>query len=166
MLGKINVLKIVIDHLKTFRSVRTGKFSFQDLSLFIVFPLIISVYFVLFKCYTFDLSYVNILIAALSILTGFLFNLLAMIFGFMDKLQGNAAGSDVKTVVVQEIHTNISFSILLAIFCIISLLFCNVSSYLLRTVSNLFAVFSIVAFFLSLLMVLKRIYIIMSKELK
>jgi len=165
MLGKINVLKIIGDHLKTLRSLRTGKVLWSEIALFFIFPLAISIYSVYFQCFSFDSGQVNILIASLSILAGFLFNLLAMIFGAMDKLKENASGDDIKLALVREIHINVSFSILLSVICIILLLFYDCQIALLKPFFNMMAFFVIISFFLTLLMVLKRIYIIMSKDL-
>jgi hypothetical protein len=165
MLGKINVLKIIGDHLKTLKSLRTGKVLWSEIALFFILPLGVSIYSVYFQCFSFDSGQVNILIASLSILAGFLFNLLAMIFGAMDKLKENANGDDIKLALVREIHINVSFSILLSVICIILLLFYDCKIGLLKPFFNMMALFVIISFFLTLLMVLKRIYIIMSKDL-
>lgn len=165
MLGKINVLKIVSDHFRTLRSLRTGKIMLSEIVLFFIVPLGISIYCVYFKSFTFNSDHVNILIASLSILAGFLFNLLAMIFGIMDKLRENAGSDDIKLALVREIHTNISFSILLSTFCILLLLFYDCDIPILKLLFNAAALFIMITFFLTMLMVLKRIYIIMSKEL-
>lgn len=162
--SKINVISIITDHFKTFRSIRTGKIQKSDFFLFIIFPFFIGIYFILYKCFTFKSDHINILIASLSILAGFLFNLLAMVFGFMDKLKENAE-NDVKKLLVKEIHVNISFSILLSIFCILFLLFCYIDICILKKLFNILSLSFCISFFLTLLMVLKRIYIIMSKEL-
>lgn len=165
MFGKINVLKIIIDHVNTFKGIGTRKFKFSEIMLFAVIPIALSCYVVGWKKFYFKPDHVNILIASLSILAGFLFNLLAMIFGFMDKLKENAENDDIKLVLVKEIHINISFSILLSIFCIVFLLFCDVETVCLKVLFNVLALFFIISFLLAMLMVLKRIYIIMSKEL-
>ena len=163
MLGKINIFRIIRDHFRTFRSIRNGKIILEEIFIFWILPILIGVYIVILEKYRFDKEYINILIASLSILAGFLFNLLAMIFGFMDKLQANA-NDDVKIALTKEIHSNVSFCILLSIVCIIGLLLCNLRINWLTTLFNVIGVSGSIMFFLTLIMILKRIYIIMSKE--
>lgn len=165
MIGKINITRIVRDHIGTLRSTASGKIRKREIILFFFGPLIIGIYFVYHDHFKYSQDYVNILIASISILAGFLFNLLAIIFGFMDKLKANAEGDTVKVQLTKEIHINISYSIVLSVFSIISLLFCDLKYIWLEQIFNTLALTTIIMFFLTLLMILKRIYIIMSKEL-
>ncbi|GGG89952.1 hypothetical protein GCM10007415_25340 [Parapedobacter pyrenivorans] len=164
MFSKINISKIVVDHIRTFQNVRTGRYSFSDFFLFFGFPIAAGIYFGVFERLCVGESYINFLIASISIIAGFLFNLLAIIFGIMDKVRTNVENDPVKQKLAAEIHSNIAFNILLAIFSVVSLLFANSENFYVALVANTVSISLCILFFLTILMVLKRIYIIMSKE--
>ena len=178
MLTRINFFGIIKSHFKSLRSLnqKSDSIYWGDFLLFIVVPVIISagltVYGVAIK------NELNSLIAAISILGGFLFNLLAIIYSLLDKIKLDVdSESDqfknmIKLRFVKEIHSNISFNILIAIFSTIFLVIysfdyskvflgCLIESTLLFI--NYFLLF---IFVLTLLMVLNRIYIILDKQIK
>lgn len=127
MVSRINFFKIIKAHFKTFRSLNqsSDKIYWKDFILFILFPIAISLVLVWFDVQL--LSQVTNLIAAISILGGFLFNLLAIIYNSMNNLEGDATNDKIKTIYIKEIHTNISYNILIAIFTIILLILYNIS---------------------------------------
>lgn len=166
MFSKINLAKIVIAHYRTFRSVRSGKIIKGEVFLFFIFPVICGSFTVYVDGFSYERDYVNILIASLSILAGFLFNLIALIFGFLEKITRNAEKDLIKLKLTKEIHANISFAIVLALTCIILLLLCDIRYLWLKSIINALALSFTVAFALCLLMILKRVYILMSKEVE
>jgi hypothetical protein len=121
-----------------------------------------------------DLSkHVADLITTVSIIGGFLFNLLAIIYGLMDKLEEEASNNILKKIFAKEIHINISFNILLSLFLLIALIIYSylgevvfakiwqkISYYALK--STIY--FLIILFFLTMLMILNRIYILLKRE--
>lgn len=162
MLTRINILDIIRSHFKTLRAVgQLSGIATMDLIIFLLVPIIASVYLSFndmgFKSLTSDI------ITAISILAGFLFNLLAIIYTSIDKIKINGLNSEIRKQFVLELHSNISYNILLSIFIIPFLLLykldideCWIEKILLGI--NYFLLFS---FFLTLLMVLKRIFILL-----
>lgn len=187
MFKRINIFKIIRDHLKTLKRIdmlRAGM-SIQDFCLFFFLPMLIASV----------LIYLNVrlerhiadLITSISILSGFLFNLLAIVYGLMDKLQADAKAEatndrpSLKTTYVKEIHTNISFNILVSLLMLFLLLahsfinkynicliyicnYCHLGS--LNIVDGLsWLIYSLLGIFsLTMLMILNRIYILLNKN--
>jgi hypothetical protein len=171
MLSRINCFKIVKNHFLTLR--RFGQTSksiyWQDFILFLILPittsLILAYYQIGFK------SQITNLIAAISILGGFLFNLLAIIYNSMENLKRDASDNKIKKIYAKEIHSNISYNILLAISCVILLLIYNINipvfkfQNLLQGIILFLNYYLLTSFFLTLLMVLNRIYILLDKNI-
>lgn len=162
MLTRINIIQIIYSHLKTLRGVgQTKGIAIIDLILFLLLPivsaLLLTFYNIGFKSLTSDI------ITAISILAGFLFNLLAIIYTSLDKIKINGKNSEIRKLFVLELHSNISYNILLSIFIIPLLLLYKLDVYeswfdKVLIATNYFFLFS---FFLTLLMVLKRIFILL-----
>lgn len=176
MFNKINITKIVIDHLNTLRDYNTQKLRFTDYILFIFFPIILSAILVLFSLLI-DKSFANILVTSLSIFAALLLNLLLLVFDIVRKtndaitrskeIKNPYANEQKRLVFLKEIYSNISYAIFVAILSIMILLIayfiCNVN--LLKLASFLIYFFSI-NFILTLLMVVKRVHILLFNELK
>lgn len=172
MLSRINILKIIVDHFGTLRSLnqKSNNIYYKDFILFILVPFGISTYLV-FKKYTFE-EQLGELIAAISILGGFLFNLLAIIYSQLDNMKNDAESeeNELKSKFVKEIHINISFCIVLSLFIIISLLLTTISipefdlSWIIKKLIIWINYFLLALFFLSLLMVVNRVYILLKKN--
>ncbi|MDT0644979.1 hypothetical protein RM553_19255 [Zunongwangia sp. F363] len=172
MLSRINIFSIIKDHFKTLRSLNQSyKFiNFKDFLLFLLFPLIIAS-IVTYKGYSFKDQLGN-LIAAVAIFGGFLFNLLAIIYGQIDKIQNDAEKEDdnLKKRFVKEIHINISFCIVLSILIVISLLLTTVDipnfrgEIILERMITGTVYFLLILFVLTLIMVLNRVYILLKKD--
>jgi hypothetical protein len=171
MLDRINILKIIKDHLGTLRSLNqsSDRIYWKDFMLFFVFPIILST-FLVWKGYSFKEQLGN-LIAAISIFGGFLFNLLAIIYSQMENIKKDAETEDdkVKARFIKEIHINISFCIVLSIFIVISLLLTTIDipefEYLriLEKIINGLNYFLMILFLLTLTMILNRVYILLKK---
>lgn len=172
MLSRINIGKIISDHFRTLRKLgsESNRIYYIDFILFILLPVgvaILSVYL------DFNLQkHVNNLIAAISIFGGFLFNLLAIIYSQIDKIRNDATSENnvLKKTFVREIHINISFNIVLAIFLVVTLLIfsaeINIIGYtdLIRQVFLSLNMFLLSLFGLTLLMILNRVYILLKKD--
>jgi formate hydrogenlyase subunit 3/multisubunit Na+/H+ antiporter MnhD subunit len=143
--------------------------NWKDFLLFIIFPVCVSSYLSL-KGYTFKDELSN-LITGISIFGGFLFNLLAIIYGQIDKIKIDAEKeeSSIKKIFVREIHINISFCIILSIVLVLTLLFSTIdfptqySKIIERTITGI-NYFLMILFLLTLLMVLNRVYILFKKN--
>lgn len=172
MLKRVNFLPIIRDHFRTLSRLDSdsNKVSLPDLFLFIIIPIVLGLLFTFL-----DIAikpYTSNLIASLSIFSGFLFNLLAIVYSQMEKLQKDAKSekSSIKERFIKEIHINISFTIILSLIIITGLIvgmtplpkfrfdwvLKDLYSFLIISLSSLFL--------LSLLMVLNRIYILLKKE--
>ena len=174
MFKRINILVIINAHLSTLRQIdRVSKgIYWKDLVLFFIIPIITSA---LLTWKNIDLTdEVANLITAFAILGGFLFNLLALIYNSMDKLASDVAQTNIsiKKIFLKEIHANISFSILLSIFTVIFLLlysykYPNIIPYTYLKRGLLFInYFLLLLFFLTILMVLYRIFILLKKDVE
>ncbi len=172
MLSRINILSIIKDHFGTLNNLNspTKKISCQDTLLFLATPLITSLSLVYFN-FTFKQQLGN-LIAAISIFGGFLFNLLAIIYSQFDKIKLDADKEDNKLKIrfVKEIHTNISFCIVLSITIVLTLLLSTVDipnfthNWFFNKIIIGINYFLMTLFLLTLIMVLNRVYILLKKE--
>jgi hypothetical protein len=165
--GKINCLKIIRDHTLTLRKYGQKTISPLDFVIFYILPAIISIIIVIFF-HQISKNVISLLITALSIFAALLFNLLLLIHDSITKpYTGNIKPEDRKTY-LKEIFSSISFSILVSVMAIILLL---VHSQFLKgiidqSISTFFIYYLVIVFIFTLLMILKRIHILLSDELK
>lgn len=176
---RINIYRIVKDHLKTLRSLNQSYnfINIGDFLLFFIIPSIISLTLTLLN-YNF-INQLDNLIASISILGGFLFNLLAIIYSQIENIKTdveklgnndkNKIEKEIKNKFINEIHSNISFAIVLSIFLILSLLSITIEipEFKYKTlIENIFIFinyFLMQLFTLTLLMIINRIYILFKK---
>lgn len=135
MSGKINVWAIVSAHFGTIRHHGQNRLSIVDLTVFFICPLSIAC-LVFYARLPFVPSLVSALINASAILLGLLLNLLVLMFDLrskasddMDKLNGQKpldkkrlARLSLRCEVIDESVANISFTVLLCIGSLVSLL--------------------------------------------
>lgn len=175
MFKRISIKEIISAHLKTLRSLNQASngIYIPDLLLFFISPFLISLYLI-YKDIELSSQITN-LISAISILGGFLFNLLAIVYSIMDKLKDDSlkkGASDLKKKFVKEIHSNISFAILLSIFTTVFLIIYSFeypSTQVYCCIKKLLALinyFLLILFFLTLLMILNRIFILLKKDVE
>lgn len=173
MLVKINVGDIFKDHFNTLRNDRTKELSIGDIALFFVLPLVVGVIAV-FIHGSLGNTEVTVLVTAFSIFTALLFNLLVMIFDLISRSEdsGSVTISVLKRELLRQTYNNIAFCILVAIAAIALLLLYLLDSKLSFTVEQLahfisFFVYYLTALFLlTLLMILKRVHSLISRELR
>ncbi|WP_336690457.1 MULTISPECIES: hypothetical protein [unclassified Chryseobacterium] len=175
MFSRINVIKIIKAHYKSLSSLNGNKITFSDLILFIIIPLFVSAYLGI-KGISMK-SQISNLVTALSILAGFLFNLLAIIHNSLGKIKNeirarNLDEDALKLRFANEIHANISYNILIAIITVVSLVLYGLNiefvdlkiNKILLTIINSTCIFLMIHFLFTLLMILNRIYILLDKE--
>ena len=173
MLDKINVLNICRDHLDTLRNFETEKVSVGDFVIFFVIPLPVSGG-AIFIHGSMQSTEVTVLVTAFSIFTALLFNLLLLTFDLISKTDGLSDEFMVKLkmLLLQQTYSNISFSILVAIAAIGLLLIYLLDSRLSFSISQIeyiisFGVYYLTTLFLlTLLMILKRVHALLSREMK
>lgn len=171
MLERINIIKIIKDHLGTLRGLNqtSKRVHWKDLFLFFILPFVIA-FLLVWKGYSFEEELGN-LIAAISIFGGFLFNLLAIIYSQMESIKKDATTENdkVKKIFINEIHINISFCIVLSILIVITLLLTKIDIpqfeylYILEKLIIGLNYFLMMLFLLTLTMILNRVYILLKK---
>ncbi|MDL5511724.1 hypothetical protein QSE00_07875 [Arenibacter sp. M-2] len=172
MLERINITTIIKDHFKTLRSLnqKSNLVNGKDVLLFIGIPLLLA-NVLAYRGYDFKDQLGN-LIAAISIFGGFLFNLLAIIYSQLDNIEKDASkeDNDLKKKFVKEIHSNISFCILLSILIVLTLLLTSIDipkfqyDWLINKIIIGLNYFLLTLFLLTLIMVLNRVYILLKKN--
>jgi len=180
MMTKINVSKIIKDHISTLKIYESrtdaeydkGNYNLDDIFLFFIFPLLISGILIYLNLMLVK-DLLNVLITALAIFAALLFNLLLLIYDIMPKVK--ASKDQLKKKYIKQIYSNISFCILIAIVTVILLIVIYIDGNIDHNTYNTnteyiiyiltFIVYSLLFHFLfTLLMVLKRVHILLSKE--
>lgn len=175
MLDKIDIRKIIFAHYKSLANLNSKGIRYSDVFLFIIVPILIS-----FLLTNYNISIkkqVENLITAMSILAGFLFNLLAIIHTSLGKIklrikEKSEDGDNIKFRFANEIHSNISYNILVALLLIISLVIYafdinfanNCYNFIFSKFFNFLCLFFFIHFILTMFMILNRIYILLDKE--
>lgn len=175
MFSRININKIIKAHYKSLSSLNGEGISFSDFVLFISIPLILSVYLGINNISI--KSQISNLVTALSILAGFLFNLLAIIHNSLGKIKSeirirSLEEDALKLRFANEIHANISYNILIAIITVVSLVLYGLNvefidpkiNKILLIFLNSICIFLMIHFLFTLLMILNRIYVLLDKE--
>jgi len=103
---------------------------------------------------------------------GFLFNLLARTSQIVEKARKEANQGSVRRIFAKEIHSNVAFGIILSLSCSITLV---VFSFMEKPTAKQWesqlglawmGYFLLVAFFLTLLMIVKRMFIILNSDVE
>ena len=173
MFDKINISRIITDHFGTFRSFRTKRYSTGDFILFLGLPAIVAGILLFFQG-TIDNYVTQILATVLAVFAALLFNLLLLNYDVVRKVQGDRGDEKYKERIqyLKEIFSNISFAILTALLGLILLLVQNWVSgscdfqIVVSSVVSCVIYYIITMFVLTLFMVLKRVHILLSDEIK
>jgi hypothetical protein len=141
-------------------------------------PLVLAILITYFNLFDLRGQVANLL-TVVGITGGFLINLLALIYNVIDSVRKEYPADAVKTIYAKEIHANISFGIVLSMFCCLLLLIYGLklpssfkswlSTYpqilpITKQVIEGFLYFLLGIFFLTLLMIIKRIFTIMDNK--
>jgi len=166
MINKINVYDIVRDNFRTLVHDSDGTRSDWDIALFVVVPAIASASLLYFKG-VFGQTTGNVLITAFSIFAALLFNLLLLVYDIVKK--SNNELTTTKARFLKQVYSNISYSVFISISLIAILLayFVALASPKLVYVKYglAFLVYALTAnFLLTMLMILRRVHILLSKE--
>lgn len=174
LFDKINVVKIISDHMATLKDYGKSKHSKLDLFLFFILPLIISVTLV-YSGLLLNKDLVGILINVFSIFAGLLLNLLVLMYSVISNAVKLAKESTpptpghaihIKITLLEQVFANISFEILLSCFNVILLAVSTLfSSREANLVFSFLIFYLVILFTLSLLMVLKRVHKLLSDEI-
>lgn len=188
LFDRINISKIFIKHIDTlydygiYKATGKKKIPASDMLTFLILPAVFSIILYISGIKVTE-DYVNIMITALSIFVGLLFGLLTMVFDLAKREkeireeQKEKYQHEDRYQLTQELFINTAFSIALSIMAIITLLLTQlrpepVIAYLqqycwypcLKTawllVFNITAFFLVIEFLATLLMILKRFFLL------
>lgn len=163
MIDKIDIRDIVRDHYKSLSSYATGKSQKRDYMLFLGLPFVLSLLAAGLAVDINDAA-VGVVITAVAILAGLLFNLLVLLHAIKSRDKTYVTAQDTKRFFA-EIYANISYAILIALFSLIPLAFVvMINNQYALTALNAIAVFLCVHLLLTLLMILKRIHALLRIE--
>ena len=169
MLDKVNISKIVRDHLATFKDHSTRKYRPLDFLLFFLVPLLVAAGFVGLLG-PLPTNLIGVIATSLSIFTALLLNLLLLTYNIT---RSSASPSDegiqeMRERLCHEIFSNIAFAVLVALVTVGAVLTFGVMSDCASLVDT--QVLSAVIYYfgtlflLTLLMLLKRVYALLSNE--
>lgn len=176
MISKINISKVLSDHFNTFRDIDDDSIQWLDLAFFFGLPLAIAVAAVFWLKFTLSREILNTLIASFSVVVALLFNLLLLVYDIICKNDTASIEHKLKRKFLKEIYSNISYSIfisIIAVFLMVGFFFIlpatNTQSVLpvtkLEKGLSVASVGLLINFSLTLLMILKRVHILLSKEM-
>jgi hypothetical protein len=170
VLRKIDVTPILRDHIKTLRDHRTDKLSYPDLLLFFFLPIVLAG-IAIWKNVQLRLIAVTGVLTASAIFVALLLNLLVMVLTYLRLTEGEPSDQSVhlRKALLREIAVNLSFSILMALVLVgtaLAALFGleNDQDLKIGPVPTFVLITGASSLVLSLLMILRRIYILILDE--
>lgn len=183
MSSKINIVSIIKGHFSTLIDSGSSKYSKIDFATFYIVPLIVAV-FGIFAQLDFSKDATNLLVTAGAIFTGLLLNLLILVYDQKSKLPSVNASNDswkevqVRHTTLKELYYNISYSTLLSLVmvfvAILHLFIVDKSTSIdikFATITDVSSVstspvmmFLGVNLLLTIVMIIKRIYALLSSE--
>ena len=165
MISKVNIFPIIQGHLKTL-SDRTGEhIMWRDVIGFYGLPALVAIILV-WKQVVFQDKYINIGLVAHTVFIPLLVNVLFLIFSIVD--QGNVHRSPKRKRLLDQLYDNVSYLIVISILSLFALAVYSVNSLpnCLVWLDRGVLYFLCLHGFLTALMVVKRIHILISKELE
>ena len=158
--NKININQILKSHFATLQNDNSNKAEFDDYLTFLIVPIIVATGLLYFDIHLKD-SAVNIVITTLSILVGLLFNVIVLIFDIIKR----DASQKLKNTVLKQLLANISFTILLSIVTILFTLATYFDIEYIKEIATWIVYFLLTVFIFTVLMVLKRMYLLFRNEI-
>jgi hypothetical protein len=170
---KIDITRIVVAQVRTMRDNSTQKYSFPDLLLFYGLPVLLGAGGSYYG-WKFNADVLNALLAAFSIFAGLLLNLLILVYTFSSQAEHPAALTKNRLTLIKELHDNIAYSILVSIVLVVVAMITVAylkmhekppdAAFTGRWVTGT-VIFLTMNFVLTLLMILKRIYIMLNQTI-
>jgi hypothetical protein len=177
-LVRIDLSEILIAHVRTLRTLGKPGVNRGEVFFFFGLPAIIAAplaYFFPDRIYAQAAN----LLTAVSIIGGFLFSVLAMTSQIVDKVKRESTSGSVRRIFAKEVHANVAFGIIASLACALSLIILGfiknpvstdkagesvlvITRYLLGAAWLNY--FLLCSFFLTLLMIVKRLFIILNSD--
>lgn len=161
MSWKVDVSDILKDHLKSIVNHNTGKPDASDYITFILVPVFFGVLMSLFKVWLNDNMIAN-LIAGISIFIGLLLNVITILLDIVKRQDTKP----LKKELIRELITHASFEVLISILIIVTLPTTLIKYHVIKYISHFFVYGLTMLFLFTLLMILKRLYLIFQSEIK
>jgi hypothetical protein len=171
-MNKINVIPIILGHVKTLQDNSTGRISVQDTSFFFGLPFLLAA--IAFYCrWSLSVDALNAVLASFAIFAGLLLNLLILVYTFSSDTVQPSALAKVRGTVIRELHDNISYAVLISIIIVVLALAAigklrisdgQATSHYTDRYMSFFIIYFTLNFVLTLLMILKRIHKILSQR--
>jgi hypothetical protein len=170
---KIDVTRIIVAQVRTMRDNSTQRYSVSDLLVFYGLPIVLGVGGAYYG-WKFSTDVLNALLAAFSIFAGLLLNLLILVYTLSSQTEHPAALSKIRMALIKELHDNIAYSILVSIVIVVATMIAVAylkmherppeMAFTARWVAAI-VIFLTTNFVLTLLMILKRIYIMLNQTI-
>lgn len=156
---KIDIKEIIKCHVGTLKEFRQPNISVNDIKLFFIIPIFISI--MLLLNITLDDTRVGIIVTVFTIFTGLLFNILAILLAF-----DNKKVEKIDKIFMKEILYNVSFAIVVTIVVLsISILkFITMADWL-NYIFEFVLYYLIVVFIMTLFMILKRLFNLLIRKI-
>lgn len=171
---KIDISRIVVAQVRTMRNNATQAYSVPDLVLFFGFPLLLGVVGGYYG-WKFNGDVLNALLAAFSIFAGLLLNLLILVYTLASQTEHPSALTKARMNLVKELHDNIAYCILVSIVIVVVTMVAVAylkmnekppdEAFTGQWVTGVI-IFLTANFVLTLLMILRRIYIMLNQTLE
>jgi hypothetical protein len=174
--AKINILRIVKDHISTFKNYGESTISKFDVLFFFVGPLLVSLFLVFSLKAQLTSELANLLITVFSIFAGLLFNLQILMFDAIGKVSNieslpanlnNQSSLTRRMSLLESVSFNISFEVLL---CLSGVLLLATSTVFreskIQYIFSMASFYVVISFSLTLAMVLKRVHGMLSDEIR
>ncbi len=169
-MNKINVFPLAKDHLATLSDYSRNRRSIVDYFLFLVLPVVFGGVIVWFG-FGFRSDAVNGFLSTFSILVGLLLNLLVLVLTVASGQAHFSADTKMRKTLLQQIFVNICFAVLVSVVVVITALVAlsymrsepgattgKIATFILSSFT--------VNFMLTMLMILKRMYAAMQREIE
>lgn len=185
MTSKIDVRQIVLDHFRTLRRHGKKRAAPGDVTLFYILPLVVVLALVLGLGLRVSESLANALFTGVAIFAGLLFNVQLLVYDNIRHIRFTEdelpAVTDLRRKRFKELYSNVSYAILVCLLIMVLVLLFNFTfeggwlkgvRHRLEgwldpiTVGVQFLVLAVAAHFvLTMFMVLKRVHLLLSKEM-
>jgi hypothetical protein len=171
-MNKINVIPIIVGHVRTLRDNSTGKVSVQDTAFFFGLPLLLSAG-AFYLRWSLSVDALNAVLASFAIFAGLLLNLLILVYTFSSDTVHPSALAKVRGTVIRELHDNISYAVLVSTLIVVIALAAiarirvfdgQEPHHYTDRYTSFFIIYFTLNFVLTLLMILKRIHKILSQR--
>lgn len=170
---KIDITRIVTAQVRTMRDNSSQRYSVSDILLFYGLPALLGVIAPRYG-WKFSVDVLNALLTAFSIFAGLLLNLLVLIYTLSSQTEHPSVLTKARTSTIKELHDNIAYSILISILIVVVTMTAvaylkmhempGVTGFTSTWLTGVM-VFLTLNFVLTLLMILKRIYIMLNQTI-